>query len=64
MPKYHVRVDINMRRVIEGPSLAQALETAWKLADEFLDENCTWDAEVTDARGYKAWPPQSEGGAS
>lgn len=62
MPKYHVTVEIAMRRTIEGSSLDQALNTAWQLADDFLDESmCTWDAEVTGARGYEAWPPRDEG---
>lgn len=64
MPIYHVTVEISMRRTIEGSSLDQALNTAWQLADDFLEESmCTWNAEVTDARGYEA-SFQSEGGAS
>ena len=42
MNTYAVNVDIRMRRRIQADSKEEALDEAWRLADEFLDESmCT-----------------------
>lgn len=52
MPKFDCTVEVRFERIVEAENKAAALDKAWSMMDDWLDESqCEWRADVTDARG-------------